>query len=219
MRKSFVLKVILAVSAALFSSVVLNAQRQTPGRPSLEGQVLFGERMDYRGVAVNGGTVTWNNYQYLSHTSFGVEFFMHPYDFVESEIYDSEGNIIAPEVTHTFRAYDITAGAGYFVRLLASRNRAFIFSVGISGYTGVRYCKDLSQFVKKANSVRASDSEFYKPVGYVLNVIPEAQMELFPFSNVCLFVSARPRLQVVDGLAGKYDWFHFAWGSGLKIYF
>ena len=220
MKKFLVSKFVFAaiVFAACFVSA--NAQRQTPGRPSIEGQVLFGEGLDGKKVAVSGGTITWNNYQYLFHTSFGAEVFFHPYKFIEEAVYDRDGNEIAPAVEHVYRAFDITGGAGYFIRALASRNRAFILSIGANLYTGVMYCNEISQFTKPQKATGA-DPEYYNPTGYLLHLVPEAQMEVFPFSNVSIYVSARPRITLVNGLVGHSDngWFHFSWGSGLKFYF
>ena len=215
----------ISISKALTAAALMlclvpaaHAQRQTMGRPSIEGQVIFGEAMDYKKVAVNGGSVTWNNYQYLGHTSIGLEFYTHPYDFVtvEDPIYDKDGSIIFPGATFvdTYRSFDITVGGGYFIRVLSTRNRALIFSVGASAYLGVRYCKEISSYVKDETT-----GKHYGSVGFLINIIPEAQLEVFPFSNVSLFASARPRFQVWDTMAGKYNWFRFTWGGGLKYYF
>ncbi len=188
-------------------------QRQTNGRPSIEGQVLFGEGMDYKTVAVNGGSVTWNNYQYLGHTSLGVEVFMHPHDFVQPAVYDGD-ILIIPDLAETLRAYDFTVGGGYFIRALSTRSRSLILSFGVSVYAGVRYCKEVGTFVKDEASGKK-----YSPVGFLLNAVPEAQLEVFPFSNVSFYASARPRLRILSTLAGEYGWFHFSWGGGIKYYF
>lgn len=214
----FVLKSAV-VAACVFSFLVPSfAQRHTQGRPSIEGQVLFGERMDNRFVAVNGGSVTWNNYQYIGHTSLGLEFYTHPQGFTVTvpAIKDDAGNILAPEdvSVNTHRAYDITAGGGYFFRVISTRNRFFIVSVGASLYVGVRHCKEIGGYVKEQNT-----GKHYSSTGFLLNAIPEVQMEFFPFSNISLYVSARPRICIVSTLAGSYDWFHFTFGSGVKYYF
>ena len=188
-------------------------QRQTNGRPSIEGQVLFGEGMDYKTVAVNGGSVTWNNYQYLGHTSLGVEVFTHPYDFVLPAEYDGD-ILIIPELVETFRAYDLTVGGGYFIRALSTRSRTLILSVGASIYAGVRYCREVGTYVKDESSGKK-----YSSVGFLLNAIPEVQLEVFPFSNVSLYASARPRVCILSTLSGQYGWFRFSWGGGVKYYF
>lgn len=216
MLKNVIFRSVAVAVCLLAGAVCASAQRWTPGRPSLDAQVIFGEGMDYKGVGVNGGVITWNAYRYLGKFSFGLDYYTHPYDFIlaEQTAKDKDGNIVvvSPEESFTFRAHDVTAGGGYFLRVLSTRNRALMFSVGLSAYAGIRYCKEVSGFEKSAG-------KNYNAVGFLLNIIPEAQLEVFPFSNVSLFLSARPRLQVVNGLAGKYDWFRFTWGFGVKYYF
>lgn len=216
MLKNVIFRSVAVAVCLLAGAVCASAQRWTPGRPSLDAQVIFGEGMDYKGVGVNGGVITWNAYQYLGKFSFGLDYYTHPYDFTlaEQTSKDKDGNIVvvSPEESFTFRSHDVTAGGGYFLRVLSTRNRALMFSVGLSAYAGIRYCKEVSGYEKSAG-------KNYNAVAFLLNIIPEAQLEVFPFSNVSLFLSARPRLQVVNGLAGKYDWFRFTWGFGAKYYF
>lgn len=224
MLKNVIFRSVAVAVCLLAGAVCASAQRWTPGRPSLDAQVVFGEGMDYKGVGVNGGVITWNTYQYIGKFSFGLDYYTHPYDFVRAERRSKNGDLISPEESFTFRAHDVTAGGGYFLRVLSTRNRALMFSVGLSAYAGIRYCKEISGFERgedKPNFTLSEDGsgKKYNAVGFLLNIIPEAQLEVFPFSNVSLFLSARPRLQVVNGLVGKYDWFRFTWGFGAKYYF
>lgn len=202
---------VTAICLAL-SIVGARAQRWTPGRPSLDALLVFGEGKDFTGVGINGAVVTWNNYQYLGKTSLGVDFYSHPYVFVLPEVTDKEGKVVAPQEDLVFRGYDVTLGGGYFVRALATRSRSLMLSVGVSLYAGIRYGDDVSAYEKE-------QGKNYSAVGFLLNIIPEAQLEAFPASNVSLFLSARPRLQVVNTHAGAYDWFRFTWGLGAKYYF
>lgn len=216
MLKNVIFRSAAVVVCLLTGAVFASAQRWTQGRPSIDAQVLFGEGMNHRGIGVNGAVVSWNMYQYLGKVSAGLDYYTHPYDYVfaQQTVLDDDGNIVvvSPEETVTYRAHDITAGGGYFFRVLSTRNRTVIFSLGASVYAGVRLCNEIGRISK-------GDGKNYSSVGFLLNVIPEAHFEVFPFSNVSLFLSARPRIQTVSTLAGNYGWFRFCWGFGGKFYF
>ena len=206
--------IVSAVAASivfLLLSVEAGAQRQTPGRPSLNAQVVMipgAERM----VAVGGGSVSWCSYQPTGHLALGAEVMYHPYYLTLPEMLDDDGFVVAPEEHLTLSAIDAGLGGGYFLRLLSTRNRAFIVSAGVSGFVGFRNCSALSRYEKP-------DGKTYKPNGLILYFVPELQMEVFPFSNISLFVSARPRLEALNLIiGGSYPWFRFTWGGGLKFY-
>ena len=190
------------------------SQRQTAGRPSINAQVLFGDGMRKGSVAVTGFNATWSGYQRRTYFSTGIDFQTHPYNSPVAAIYDSDGVEIAPASDYTMRCYDVQAGAGFFVRAVSTRNRVFILSVGGSLYLGARIANEMKQFVKDKNSEKK-----YNGVGFIMYLMPEMVAEVFPFNNVSLFLSVRPRIRLVDGTGGQYGWFKFGAGFGVKYYF
>lgn len=184
------------------AGVLCRAQRQTPGRPSIDATFTF----DPIGKGVYGGSVMWSNYQYLGHTSLGLEAMSHPYYYTLPEVVLEDGTVVAEEERLTLRCVDVTAGGGYFIRIVGTRSRSVILSAGINGFIGVRHCSGLSEYTKKKT-------------GLLMYLVPELQLEVFPFSNVSLFVSVRPRMEVLNVvIAGAYPWFNLNFGAGLKVY-
>lgn len=210
-------KISLVVCFVLFFSLGLMAQRQTAGRPALELTLQLGKGMNGFFPSVSGASVSWNVHDYSGYFSYCGDVCIHPYLFTEPEVYDKNGNLLAPAIDISFRSVDALLGGGYTVRLLSTRSRSLILSAGASAFTGIRYCKELSSYVKEYND--KGNPVYYGSVGFLVVVIPELKAEVFPFSNVSLFASFRPRFEVVNGLVGSYEWFSACLGAGAKYYF
>lgn len=202
---------IIVVLFCLFYLQTAFAQRMTPGRPSLELGYTIGSAVAGLPEKPMGFELTWSNYYFHGYTSFTLDVYAHQFGYTIPAVYDSTGGFIAPEESIHPDAYDLLLGMGYHYRLLSTRNRFFILSVGAGIFLGIDYCKDMA-------NVEKSGGGYYNSVGFLMNVIPEVKAELFPFSNVSLFASARPRLQCINGLAAKDYWFRPAYAFGLKYY-
>ena len=217
--------VALIFASAMFLCPGASAQRMTPGRSSLSLYMNMGTEQQGKFLPCGGG-LTWSKFGYRTFYSVGADVSMMPFRVVheESDLVDRDGNIIAPGYTDEFDhiGMDITAGGGYYVRVLSPRSRVVIFSVGLNGYTGVRVCSQLKDY--KAGYIDSSlsgDKAEKKAgtVGYVLNVVPEALLEAFPMRNVSFYASCRPRMTAVNTLKGNYDWFKLYLSLGAKYYF
>ena len=215
-----VLKRVLAIciAAACFAlSVDCFAQRQTPGRPSINASAVFGKGFDGKMVGINGGIISWSNYQYRTHLTYSLEFNTHPFEIYSPAVFaDLNGQevLISPEVNDELRCFDLSAGGGYFLRLLGTRNRVFVISGGLSCFVGLRNCEALKEYEYEGKDGKYKN---YPGNGLIIYFVPEIQMEVFPFRNVSIFASARPHLEVLSTIA-KYPWFTFNWGVGLKFY-
>lgn len=199
-------KFILAL-AVVFCCLPSHAQRQTPGRPSLDAYVTLGwPGTNYFGV--RGGGFAWRNYSFIGCTSLGLDFSLLPadYHFTHEPIYDKDGTEIAPygEEDYHYTAIDLTAAEGYYLRLLSTRNRALIVSLGATLHEGIRICPD-AKYIEMPMT------------GFVLSGEPELLIEFFPFNSVSFFVSAKARMTMVNTLKVG-NWFRYGFGTGLKVY-
>ncbi len=206
-----VIRTVLFFVLLCLACVAASAQRQTPGRPSLDGYVSFGNTA--KGFGVAGGGVAWCNYDYAGRTSIGVDVLLDRHRYVEKAVYDKSGELVYPEETHLFGSYDVCAAGGYFIRLLAPRSRSVILSAGGTLLAGVKYCKPMASFYKDDSGDKA-----YSSVGFLLCIVPEAQLEVFLLRSASLYASVRPRAEVVNGLGGKSDWFKMTYAAGVKVY-
>ena len=206
MKFDFSFKSVLSVLLLLWS-VCCFGQRQTPGRPGFSLMAEFSDGPKGVFPSLCGGSATWNTYQYIGNASFGVDFSAHGVSHTDEAIYDAAGTLLAPEFVYALPCYDLTAGGGYFVRLLATRSRSVILSAGAGLYAGVRVCPELGKFDTGGT------------IGFLLNGYPELHFEFFPFSNVSVLVYAKPRMEILGTLSGiDVDWFRFAFGFGMKYY-
>lgn len=203
-------RIISLLAVLCMAAAPVRAQRQTPGRPSMDGYVTLANTQ--RGFGLAGGGFAWCNYDYGGRTSLGVDVFLDIQTLSEEAVYDSYGELVFPEENYTFGSYDVCAAGGYFFRLLAPRSRVFILSAGGTLLVGAKYCKPVSGFYKDGGDKK------YSPVGFLLGMVPEVQAELFPFRNVSLYVAARPRVEFLCGLGGHSEWFKMSYAGGLKIY-
>ena len=212
-------KLFILVFAAALSCTCAFAQRQTPGRFSVEAYGSVGKgfnplSLEYQEIfAFNGGGLNLSYYDYSGRMVYGVDAFMQPHCLVEEAIEDNSGNLIAPEETHYMQAVNYSASAGYLYRLWGLRSRALTLSAGASLLVGASVCEDLSLYHKSARV-----SEMNAPVGFYLAAVPEVQLECFPFRNLSVYASFRPRMRFVDTLAGKSDWLLLSGSFGLKVY-
>lgn len=188
-----------------------SAQRHTPGRPSVGVYGTFSEvRNDRFGFTCGG--VNWSQYRYLTYSTYGVDVSSLPLRVTTS------GNYEFGENTHEHIAYDITGGAGYFVRLYSPRSRVVILSAGVGGYTGIRLCDALSGYTGEMIDPDKGSSKSLGTVGYVLNAVPEVIFEVFPTGNLSVMVSGKARMTLVDTSHGRADWFQPYLAVGLKYY-
>lgn len=213
-KRIFLLLIGCVLACAACPSVF--AQRQTSGRPSIDGKMLVGVG-SYKGpVYAAGGEIDWCNYRYLGHTAIGFSVLLAPKNFTEPAIYSGDGEnkvLIAPENPHDMESIDMTMRGGYYFRLLSTRSRSVILSAGVCGNAGISWCKQMSSFVKDAEKDKR-----YGEVGFLLGVSPELLLEFFPFQNASLYLSAEPRIDIVNTLACKGNWFRFYFGAGFKYY-
>lgn len=211
MNTSFNRLLVIILMAFLFP-LGLSGQRQTPGRPSFEayGTVAFTP-----GVYMGGGGANWCNHYFIGHTTFGLDVYREGHNFFKDAEYASDGvTMVAPPIDDHFWSTDINGSIGYMFRIWAPRNRVVVFSAGGSLLVGVRYAPQMQLYVKDANQ-----GKLYSAVGVYVGIVPEVQMEVFPFRSVSLYVSARPRTRIYCGLGGKDDgWLLFSGAFGLKFY-
>ena len=215
MKKVFfsLLVVLIAVTGAY-------AQRQTPGRFSLEayGGIGKGVIPDSPEIPVfigmNNAGIALSYYDYSGRMVYGLDAFMQPHTFVDVAIYDREGNEIAPEESHAMTSVNYCVSAGYLYRLWGLRSRTLTLSVGGSLFIGASVCEQIASYYKEPTS-----SDFNSPVGFYMALAPEVQLECFPFRNMSLFASFKPRMRFLDTLAGKSDWLLANGTFGLKYYF
>lgn len=213
MKKVFLSLFLSAFVAA--SSFSASAQRQTNGRHSFE---LYGDigMISPTVLGVSGGGGTWSNYFYEGRVVWGADACIAPLPLVEEEVTDADGVVLLPEERHDLTSVEITACGGYLFRLWAPRSRVFILSAGASLGLGVRTCDALGSYAKGYSS--SGDPSYYIRTGFLINVQPEVQAELFPFRNISAFVSFRPRMTLFCGLGGKVDWFRPMCSFGVKYY-
>ena len=195
------------------------AQRQTPGRFSLElyGGIGKGVLPDLTGelpVGINNAGMALSYYDFSGRMVYGLDAFMQPHTFVDVAIYDREGNEIAPEESHLMVAANYCVSAGYLYRLWGLRSRTLTLSAGGSLLIGASVCEQIASYYKEPTS-----SDHNAPVGFYMALAPEIQLECFPFSNFSVFASFKPRMRFVDTLAGKSDWLLANGTFGLKYYF
>ena len=196
----------------------VRAQRQTVGRSSFEGGALFCGLTD-KSFGIAGGCINWNKYYYTGYLSVGLEVAKvpHRYVTVEEAVYLPSGELLyeEEEVVNRFDALDALIGGGYHFRLLAPRSRVFILSAGLNAYAGVRHSKDVAAYT----SVNKKGTEKANPdTNFALIFTPEVKAELFPFKNMSVFVSFRPKVNALILLKGKHDLVNVYMGCGLKYY-
>lgn len=197
------------------SAAQVFAQRQTPGRPAIEASVTFGG-ITGKPFFPTGGNVAWLSHQSLGHTSIGIDFNVTPswYDFHRDAEFDDQGIILNPEVNERFNfdTYDVTAGIGYYFRLLAPRSRICILSAGAVLQFGVRCSPFMSQFVK-------SNGKNYNSVGFLSTLMPELKFEFFPSTNCSLYLSCRGKIRLINGYGASGDFARLYMGFGSVYYF
>ena len=202
-KTSYIMKPVLSVKAArvliVFAGLMLLsfsafAQRQTPGRPSVEGWAGFGPVAGRFLPA--GGTLTWNKHDYVGRMSFGLDVDRVGMD-VTTELTGEDGVTVTG--TASCGAWQVQALGGYMARLFATRSRSVILSGGGYLCTGVKYVPDIER------------------AGYILGLVPELQGEVFLGYSVSLFASFRPKFIVVDTIKGR-PWFQSRVGVGVKFY-
>ena len=213
MKRIFVF-VALSLSA-LFWSLPASAQRQTPGRPSIEASAVVGPTYGKPyPVSVTGANFTFRQYLRVSNWSVGVDYLMNPYyQFVIPAEY-LDDVIVVPEKDYPFLVHDINFLAGYTVRLWAPRSRVVALSLGASISLGARIAPGLDkcQDYKKTYPMEGI-------AGFIFGMIPEFQFEVFPFRNASFFAAARPRIQFLSTLKGECNWFCMTGAFGMRYYF
>lgn len=202
------MKLLPCAALFLLLSLPALAQRQTPGRPSVEGSVLLGVSPKFAAV---GGSAFWCNHYYGGHTVLGLDVLSSPHRLHEDAVYASDGTEVAPALDHSLTGIQAAFVAGYRFRLIAPRSRVFILSGGADILVGAKYCEEMGSFVK-------SDGNAYAKTGFFLGAAPELKAEVFPFRNVSLFVAARPRVRILCGLGGSDDWFTMSLRAGVAYY-
>lgn len=221
--KSFVRLFFVALVVAALSSVEVSAQRQTPGRPSIDVYMNAGS-ISGRPFFPAGGGINYVRYGYLTRFTGGLDVSLSPLSFTEhvNAIYkkDNPDELVAPEenIPYSFNAYDVLAGVGYHIRIYGTRNRVFILSAGGNFYLGARICEQLKSFTNPNK-----DNKQYPSVGYLMSIVPEIQAEVFPFRSVSLYLAFRPKMDILDVLSlqdyVKVNWFRPCAAFGTKIYF
>lgn len=199
----------------LLVCVPLSAQRQSQGRSSIDAAFVT----DFSdGVRPSGGMVSWSTYGFDHHLSFGLDFLYRNHYYTEPDVYDTvdPSVVVIPGERKVFPSYEVTLLYGYKYRFWSTRSRSLILSGGIWGCTGVTYCKEMSAYVKDTDDDKVRN---YGEAGFVQAFMPELLFEAFPFRSVSFYVSARPKVYVVDALGGdKRPWFRFFIGLGTKFY-
>jgi len=199
-------------------SSTAGAQRQTIGRPAIDVSVLFGQTTKSPFTFV-GGTAGWINHLNFGQTLVGLDVSAQPcsYHYVVDDEYDNSGNIVNPgkDEIWEFTTWDIQAGAGYYLRLLAPRSRVVILSAGVNLFAGVRYGQEISYFPKDSSD---PDGDHFNRIGFVCNLVPELKFEVFPLKNASLYLSCRPKIELVSGYGGRCSWLRAFAGVGFKYY-
>lgn len=194
------------------------AQRMTPGRQSVEVYGSFGRLGHYYGPA--GGGVLRASHGYRGRLTLGVDVMGVNMGLTEEEVVEEDKEtgdvtVVRPGGVFDFKGTDICASVGYLYRVWAPRSRVFVLSAGGSGLLGARCCGGLHDHVRSADG---SNVKYYPSVGLVLGLVPEVQAEVFPFRNVSLYGSLRPRMTVVSTNGGDSDWLRMGLAMGLKFY-
>ena len=209
MRTSCFLRGLLLCGFLLSFSLEGMCQRQTSGRPSFDGYVNFGfgNGTPFR---IAGGGVSWCNYDFMGRTALGLDVFTEPLYYTEPAVI-TNGEVVAPEIPWSFMATDICGSVGYMFRLLSPRNRSVILSAGAHLLLGAKYCPEMAGFKK-------SGEKNYSQVGFFLGLVPDVQLEVFPFRNVSLYAGFRPRARLVSGIGGSDKWLTLSATAGFKVY-
>lgn len=120
-------------------------------------------------------------------------------------------------------AHEFTLEMGFIRRLLSTRSRSVVFSAGT--------CLDLG--ASYALSLPMGGGVYDDHYGILVEAVPEADLEIFPFRNVSLVASAKARLYLFDsmkraaaegsqaaagGVAIHRPWYGFNYGLGIRLY-
>lgn len=198
--KHFTSRILFCVLILSCATVSLFAQRQTPGRSSIE---LYGSA-----IHGYGGGIALSNYGFNGRTVLGLDVFQRELGIL---VPANEGS---DEMFFRKPSYEAMFTGGYLWRVLSNRSRSIILSAGICVGLGVRYCSEMSYF--RDNYDGFGD---VATVGFVCAFYPDVQVEFFPAQNMCGFVSFRPRLYAWDHLGAPYtSWFAPLASVGLKYY-
>ena len=210
--KTFAVKHFLFGAALLLVCFGASAQRQTPGRPSVEA---YGSLAVSNPAYMGGGGAFWCNHYFNGHTLFGLDYLREHHGFYRDAVYAKDGEtMVEAPIADRFWSNDICGSIGYMFRIWAPRSRVVVFSAGGSLLAGIRYAPEM-----EAYPVEVGGDKMFSPVGFYMGLVPEVQFEVFPFRNVSLYLSARPRARIYCSLGGKDDgWFLFTSAFGLKLY-
>lgn len=216
MRKSFLLCA-LTVALLSFPMVPCRAQRQTPGRASLDAYVSLGWPSEGK-FGVTGGGLFWHSHGFIGYSAMGLDLSVKPVSFSRhtEPVYDLDGNMVAPgsDETFVYRGMDLCLSQGYYFRIVSTRDRTLIVSAGINVREGARLCPDARALGNSA-------------AGFVLSFVPDLVVEVFPFRSVSWFASVNCEMTAVDTmvLSGAKQpampscpWFRYGFHTGLKLY-
>lgn len=209
------LRKVCVAAFLIFLPLIVSAQRMTPGRPSIEAAYDVGNVLKDYPEKPMGIYLALCNYNFHGFSSISLDIYNHKSGWVDEAIY-YDGVLIAPAEGRFFDTYDVQLGLGYYYRLLSTRNRFFIASIGANAALGFAYCKEMGT-VEKARKEDGTVT-YYGTVGFLLSVFPELKFEIFPFTNVSLTLFGRPRIQCINGLAASDHWLRWTCGAGLKYY-
>lgn len=210
--KHFTSRILFCFLILLCASVSSFAQRQTPGRSSVE---LYGSA-----IHGYGGGIALSNYGFNGRTVFGLDVFCDHLAYYTPEIYSKDDEMVQPRIDYSYPSTQVLGTIGYLWRIYSNRSRSVVFSGGISVGLGVRYSPSMSGRSKTYDDYgNPSMSSSYSSVGFLCAFIPELQMEAFPARNISMFASFRPRVLPWDVLGSSYmSWFAPVASVGLKYY-
>lgn len=197
-----------AISAVLLllSSGSAHAQRQAAGRSAVGFQAGCGP-------GLNGG-VRWDLFGLSGSEYVDLCYAGRPFMVSEEGTDDYE-----------VQSSEVTLGIGYMHRLLSTRSRSAVLSAGGGLGIGVVYALDLP----------LGGGVYDDHYGVMAELMPEVDMEVFPFRNVSLFAMVRPKIRISEtlgavekkkvggervstGVVLHRPWFNLTAGVGLRFY-
>lgn len=199
--------IMLAAVLLAASSVTASAQRQTPGRCSVDLSV----RPGFNQV---GGSVGWTRWGYDAALLLGVNVFSsnepftyHGYEKSGNAIVEKQGTYLDFDMSCT----DILAGIGGLYRIVSTRSRSLILSAGGTVDFGVRTYGAFLKAPDYPTAVEGSE-DWTIPDGlnktakdltaggttFVYGLSPVVQLEFFPFKSVSLCLKGIPRVQFLN---------------------